>query len=110
MSRRRRRDVPRWRRGHVTVSPVQLSGRRARQLATGAGAPRPPSGPLTCAKSVDTPEARCWLHQLERSVWNCRLRMARLISSRWMLKAQNMKFSALIKALKPWESCGHLFS
>src|SRR6266567_247619 len=34
MPRRHRRDLPRWRRGHaVTVRPVQLSGRQARQFA-----------------------------------------------------------------------------
>ena len=33
MPRRHRRDLPRWRRGHaVTVRPVQLSGRQARQF------------------------------------------------------------------------------
>ncbi len=34
MPRRHLRPAPRWRRGHaVTVSPVQLSGRQARQFA-----------------------------------------------------------------------------
>ncbi len=34
MPRRHRRDLPRWRRGHaVTVRPVRLSGRQARQFA-----------------------------------------------------------------------------